>query len=69
MLTIDLMPLNPYFHGTTSRIGAGEHWNKKKVPYVGASIIHAAATPDRPWYVQLRVTWPEALPPPYGTMK
>lgn len=55
--------------GTTMSIGAGDHPNSKKIPYTSAGIMHAAATPDRPWYVQLHVAWPEALPPPYGTAK
>jgi hypothetical protein len=55
--------------GDNSRIGAGDRPSSNRNPFVSASIIHAAATPERPWYVQLEINWPEALPPPYGTMK
>jgi hypothetical protein len=45
--------------GDPTRIGAGDKWNSPLVPRVAASIIPAAGTPDRPWYVQLRVSWSE----------
>jgi hypothetical protein len=43
--------------GEFNRISAGDKWNSTQTPRVSASIVPAAGTPDRPWYLHWRISW------------